>query len=65
MRKGGKNKKEKTGRTNRVIDCEWEYIGEGYDPAEASALCADDESRRSDDEGEKWDEEKSWEYWFG
>jgi hypothetical protein len=53
------------GKTSTVTDCEWEFIGEGYDPAGADELCADDESRRSDEEREKWDEEKSWEYWFG
>jgi hypothetical protein len=52
-------------KTATMTDCEWEFIGEGYSPAEAVELCAEEEGRRSDEERGKWDEEKSWEYWFG
>ena len=45
-------------------DCEWEFIGEGYDPAEASELCADRAGSRPDQERESA-EDPIWEYWYG
>ena len=51
--------------TSMVTDCQWDFIGEGYDPAEAAELCADEEIRRSDEEKEKSGEDQAWEYWYG
>ena len=52
------------GATSTVPECEWEYIGEGYDPAEAEELCADMERSRPDEERESA-EDPIWEYWYG
>jgi hypothetical protein len=64
-RKGEKKEKEIMGKTARVTDCEWEFIGEGYNPAEAVELCADEEGRGSEEETRKVDKDKTWEYWYG
>ncbi len=48
-----------------VTDCEWEFIGEGYDPAEAGELCADGEEINSELVSENSGEDKAWEYWYG
>ena len=53
------------GETATMTDCEWEFIGEGYDPAEAAELCANEESRGSEEETGKVDKDKTWEYWYG
>jgi hypothetical protein len=63
--KGGKKEKEIMGETATMTDCEWEFIGEGYDPAEAAELCANEESRGSEEETGKVDKDKTWEYWYG
>lgn len=47
-----------------VADCEWEFIGEGYDAAEAKKLCADEAGGRPDMEKEA-DGDPIWEYWYG
>jgi hypothetical protein len=52
------------GATSTVTECEWEYIGEGYAPAEANELCADIEGGPPDEEGESA-EDPIWEYWYG
>jgi hypothetical protein len=52
-------------KTATVIDCEWEFIGEGYSPAEVLELCAEEEGRGSEEETEKVDKDKTWEYWYG
>jgi len=53
------------GETPVVTDCEWEYIGEGYDPAEAAELCADGEGASSDEQTKPPGEDRIWEYWYG
>ena len=52
------------GATSTVTECEWEFIGEGYVPAEANELCADIEGSRPDEESESA-EDPIWEYWYG
>jgi hypothetical protein len=54
-----------TGQTATIPDCEWGYIGEGYDPAEAAELCADGKGNSSDEETEKPGKDHAWEYWYG
>jgi hypothetical protein len=61
---GGENKKEKMGETNRVIDCEWEFIGEGYDPSQGGELCADEGDQSTEERG-KPKKDEPWEYWYG
>ena len=53
--KGGHRKEENImGAHSTITECEWGYTGEGYDPAEAAELCADQEGSRYDEErGEK------------
>ena len=50
--------------TSTVTDCEWEFIGEGYDPAEVSELCTDEAGSRPIVERES-DRDPIWEYWYG
>ncbi len=52
------------GETTAMNNCEWEYIGEGYDPAEASELCANEGDRSTEERG-KPEKDETWEYWYG
>ena len=46
-------------------ECEYDYMGEGYDPSMAAEMCANLESQRLEDEAEKSHEDEGWEYWLG
>jgi len=49
-------------------DCEFDYMGEGYDPAMAAEICANVENRRPEDEKEESEESpeiEGSEYWLG
>jgi hypothetical protein len=47
-----------------VTGCEWEFIGQGYDPVEANELCAGEEGSGPDGEKEPA-EDPLWEYGYG
>jgi hypothetical protein len=46
-------------------ECEFDYMGEGYDPSMAAEICADVEGQRPEDEKEESIETEIWEYWLG
>ena len=46
-------------------ECEYDYMGEGYDPSMAAEICANVEGQRSENEKEESTENEGWEYWLG
>ncbi len=46
-------------------ECEFDYMGEGYDPSMAAEICANSENRRAEDEKEESTEVEGSEYWLG
>ena len=46
-------------------DCELRYIDQGYDLARAAEVCAEVESRSSDEETGKSSQDESWDVYWG
>ena len=46
-------------------ECEFDYMGEGYDPSLAAEICANAEDRPLEDEKEESTGVEGWEYWLG